>query len=265
LNSIVLAAREFLGFEICKALLEEGNSVYAFDYGDWKSGVFEEKWLEIGRNANLTYASILEAAAIKEKVTCYIPLFDYLTRIDEESIYFIKKDLIRFIKKMQDNIESYVLIVPSQLLNNHREEHEMIYLILQDCLDIMKEQNWQVVYVPTLFGPWQPEGYLFQQLISEEKRDQFLDDPEDAIFITDAVNTLMKDIRGGAFKTHYLLKSEKEGNWLTCLETLKGSFKEDTIKSEKNYSDIKVIKVDETLDPSEVFARQRKCINYFCR
>jgi hypothetical protein len=265
LNSVVLAAREFLGFEICKVLLEEGSSVYAVDYGDWKNGVFEEKWLEIGRNANLTYASILEAATIKEKATCYIPLFDYLTRVDEESIYFMKKDLIKFIKTVQGYIESYVLIVPSQLLNNNREEHEMIYLMLQDCLGIMKEQNWQVVYVPTLFGPWQPEGYLFQQIISEEKRDQFLDDPEDAIFITDAVNALMKDIRGGAFKTHYLLKSEKEGNWLSCLEVLKGGFKADTIKSEKNFSNVKVIKVDETLPLSEVFARQRQCINYFCK
>ncbi|MED1202503.1 hypothetical protein [Heyndrickxia acidicola] len=265
MNSVVLSAREFLGFEICKALLEEGSCVYAFDYGEWDSGLYEEKWLEIGRNANLTFSPVLEEAMIPEKVTCFIPLFDYATRMDEESIYFLKKDLITFMKSARDRIELTVFIAPSQLLNDNRDEYKVIYSMLQECMEIIKEQKWQVVYVPTLFGPWQPEGYLFQQILNEDIKDRFLDDPEDAIFITDAVHTLIKESRKGDNKSRFLLKSEKEGNWLLCLEALKKGYKEDRIILEKNLSDVKVIPVAETVSPLQVFRIQKQRVNDFCK
>jgi hypothetical protein len=62
-----------------------------------------------------------------------------------------------------------------------------------------------------------------------------------------------------------LLKSEKEGNWLSCLEALKKGYKEDTIILEKNLSDVKVIPVAETVSPLQVFRIQKQWVNDFCK
>lgn len=53
--AIVIGGRQELGFLFCEQLLMEDYTVLAFDYSLCQDETHEERWLYIGRNANLFY------------------------------------------------------------------------------------------------------------------------------------------------------------------------------------------------------------------
>ncbi|MCR2820995.1 hypothetical protein [Lederbergia panacisoli] len=79
-SAVVFGARQFLGYEFCVQLLEKGYKVFAKDFAEWQNEEHEEKWLFIGRNANLQYEQLEENCIkkINEPIHYFIiPLTDF--------------------------------------------------------------------------------------------------------------------------------------------------------------------------------------------
>lgn len=86
-HAAVYGARQPFGFELCSQLLEKGYYVHAVDHQYWMREADEEKWLFVGRNANLDYYEIQnedDHAKLPFKVpkNCliFIPVVDYMMR-----------------------------------------------------------------------------------------------------------------------------------------------------------------------------------------
>ncbi|MBS4218019.1 hypothetical protein KHA96_06740 [Bacillus sp. FJAT-49711] len=96
-SAVVFGARQLLGYEFCVQLLEKGYKVLAKDFAKWQNKEQEEKWLFIGRNANLQYEQIEENSLgkIYEPVHYFfIPLPDFYSKdfpdIHHHFIHIIK-------------------------------------------------------------------------------------------------------------------------------------------------------------------------------
>ncbi|MCJ8005992.1 hypothetical protein ACFFF5_05350 [Lederbergia wuyishanensis] len=81
-SAVVFGARQPLGYELCVQLLEKGYKVYAKDFAEWQNEDHEEKWLYIGRNANLQYEHLNHIFEEKHDSIQYffIPLADFYKR-----------------------------------------------------------------------------------------------------------------------------------------------------------------------------------------
>ncbi|MBS4177410.1 hypothetical protein [Lederbergia citrea] len=107
--AVVFGARQLLGYEFCVKLLEKGYAVNALDYAFWQERQHEERWLFIGRNANLQYFNIedrdidetLQEIEESSNNTLYyfFPLTDFYARdrpeIHEQLVFLLKKISVR--------------------------------------------------------------------------------------------------------------------------------------------------------------------------
>lgn len=86
-HAAVYGARQPVGFELCSQLLEKGYFVYAVDHQLWMREADEERWLYVGRNANLKYFELQNEGdhdklpfQVPENCCIFIPISDYVMR-----------------------------------------------------------------------------------------------------------------------------------------------------------------------------------------
>lgn len=120
-KAVVLAARQENGFLLCKELLEQGYSVYAFDHSEWQNEEHEEKSLFLGRNANLHYDEMDHALTElkqldEQELFVFIPFIDYYVRDYPE----VKQHFIQVFNQIieQKQEATYILIHPSSVRVN---------------------------------------------------------------------------------------------------------------------------------------------------
>ncbi|MBO0993661.1 hypothetical protein [Bacillus sp. SD088] len=99
-SAIVLGARQQYGFKLCEELLEQGYQVNAMDFNQWQTTEQEEKWLFIGRNANLHYAPLHENENISDNqaLILIVPLIDFYSRQKTEA----HDALLSILKKLNE-------------------------------------------------------------------------------------------------------------------------------------------------------------------
>ncbi|MBS4198674.1 hypothetical protein KHA93_03290 [Bacillus sp. FJAT-49732] len=117
-SAIVFGARQSLGYELCVQLLEKGYKVYAKDFAQWQNEEQEEKWLFIGRNANLQYEHLEDFLETKQSESIhyfFIPLLDFYTR-DFPEIYERFNQILKIIGK-DDSLftTQFIIIHPSAI------------------------------------------------------------------------------------------------------------------------------------------------------
>lgn len=240
---IIVGTYEFIGFQLCLSLLEQGREVIGIHLNTTSQDPFlEEKRFEIGRNSNFT-----------EQDETYFDSFDSLSNpmilfIDYYSYYFKREEekLTSFINEnfLKNDAIHFVLTLPMQLLC----EKVLIELPLFQKSD--KEYTPSIFYLPTIYGPWQPMKYVFQQAINNPNGPIILDDrewTEDALYIDDVMGIILKKLEGEQKKV-CLLKSKIEDHWKKVSSILIGEFPiEPTRHKLKPFSqDITVIDVGAT-------------------
>jgi len=218
-NAIVCGAMHFVGFELCKELLNHGCCVVALDKESNTEKYHMEKWLEIGRNANLLQLSIEEIRdEINSSTVCFIPFIDFLSSPEKMN------DLFKVVESLlqMENITEYHIIYPSRYQYSFSDMNRRNF---NDVFPI-SAINKKVVeyYVPTLYGPWQPNTYLFQQLIEGKTKDEYLDDRTDAIFIEDAVKEIVENTKQTEHGQRILLRNSKPEIWRECVLYLNNDF-----------------------------------------
>jgi hypothetical protein len=178
--SIVIGAYQFIGFHLCKHLLEQGNEVLGVDWNqDTAPGnIIEEKQLEFGRNANFSFTPLveLENINISDTATIYISWYD----VNKESPY------------LDQDIDSRLQAFLHTLQGAEREERPRI-VIIYPLGSIHEEINYEadkIIYLPTIYGPWQHERMAFEQGVRNKSETDIKSSIEneytsDAIYITD--------------------------------------------------------------------------------
>ncbi|WHY87749.1 hypothetical protein QNH39_07925 [Neobacillus novalis] len=253
-KAVIFGVYEFISFHACKTLLNKGVEVVGIHIDEIESNLFrEEKRLEIGRNANYSEQTLAELENCREEAnvkTAFILSIYDLYILNKEAILRKEKiieSIFHYLQRNQKNIE-LIFLLPIQMLGAKRD------IELTDFLNKTKGQvkNSQLFYLPAIYGPWQPEAFLFQQAIIAkfQKQELKLADREwtgDVLFVDDAAASIFEILETRKYEDpprSYLLKSGEKSYWTRCaafLHIKEGLVKSNTLEPMK--VDHEVIKV----------------------
>ncbi|BCB03027.1 hypothetical protein [Bacillus sp. KH172YL63] len=163
-HAFVFAAQQFLGFELCDALLEKGCTVTAVD----EDMEVKDKWLEIGRNANLQYIPYEKwDKDLLEDCFVFLPYYDQMR---EGTVEYLQ-EVDAMVSKLEQPPQ--VIRIYQNGTRNHRKDGAAFY-------------------IPTLYGVHQPRDFLFAQLLQGGQEGKgYADDPSGAIYVKDAARTIV--------------------------------------------------------------------------
>ncbi|CAH0344468.1 hypothetical protein [Bacillus sp. CECT 9360] len=210
--SIVLGAYQFIGFHVCKYLLDQGIEVLGVDWTEDSPDsdpIIEEKQMEIGRNSNFTYLQLnqLEANAGTSKTTLFISWYDVI--------------------KARNSMDKGVKNTIQNLINKFHERAERPRIVLLYPLGCGDEEKIstadQIIYLPTIYGPWQHENMVFEQGIrsnSAAKLKSALEDEYtlDAIYINDLLDSFENMLSQAEKKI--IARSSLEDQWALAAREL---------------------------------------------
>ncbi|WP_442599167.1 hypothetical protein [Neobacillus sp. D3-1R] len=259
---IIFGTYGFVGYSTCVKLLEEGYEVngYHLDIGELQD-IIENKKLMIGRNANFQERSFGEDTHILEEdreTTIIISYYDFFHTLDEKRFVshpFMKLDMALTCRH-PDKLK-FVCLYPYEFLNG-------VPFLIQEQINWLKKFNrpLQTIYLPTVYGPWQPETFLFQQYYLKEETDKMVFDKRecmmDAIYIDDLTDKLVSLLNINE-SSKIILQSEEGNKWLKCAEYLNlQSFYQNRQKEDLQiHEDCQIIKVKGNIPLSEALKHQK--------
>ncbi|MGE6260212.1 hypothetical protein ACQKCU_20415 [Heyndrickxia sporothermodurans] len=258
-RAVVFNAQQFLGFEICKELLNKGYEVLAIEHKGMVHDVNKEKWLEIGRNANVTYQLMGDKMDFQDPTyNWFVPLYDFISEKEDslfdEWLYHFQ----RLYDEMKCLVKKIIFINPSQWLNDSTAI-DQVKRSLMDKVINRSEIAVLDFYLPTIFGPWQPNTFLFQQIISKVTSQCYVDDCGDAIYIENAIHAIFQHIDEQLCGEKILLKSREEDMWEKCIFYLSPEYQSLQIEKQRNLTYSKSIEVEEIVSFKEGLKRQMDC------
>ncbi|MCQ6280972.1 hypothetical protein [Bacillus sp. EB600] len=243
---IIYGVHEFVGFHLCKGFLEKGYCVTGIHFNMEDALFVEEKRLEVGRNANFVEKALQDSDNLSEAESgpaiIIISLYDLLMTYKESALTTKKvfANMVQSLNKQKQTKNQIVYLLPIQLITGSNDLNG-----IEDVKDFLKEtkrkdRSIQLVYLPTIFGPWQPPSFLFQRLLLNqlnkiEEQIVIREWPFDAIFINDALDPMFETIQTGK-PGSFLLESGIPESWKRCADFLKI---DQSIKSECESVDIK--------------------------
>jgi hypothetical protein len=250
---IVVGTYEFIGFELCLRLLEQGIEVIGIHLESMNEDPFlEEKRLEIGRNSNFTEMDETYLDAFEQSSDPMILFIDYFS-------YFFKREEKKLSSIMTtDHLKKksfhFVLSLPIQFCFENSPQEFLLFQPFD------KKSVVTIFYLPTIYGPWQPMKYTFQQALNNPKGPIKVDDrewTEDALYIDDVMNMILRNLDGKE-KNEYVLKSKIKEHW----KQLSNSLVEDCLiepirHEEKTFrQEVTVFHVEGT-DPQKGIEKQK--------
>jgi hypothetical protein len=219
-RAIIIGPFGFLGYSICKAMLDKGFCVLGISPGMRESGKFnDEKRLEIGRNANFFEQANEEwLSEINETpVPIIIPFYDYFMECSEANLFndpLFSKSLCT----LSPCPSKVIFLFPEQFAYEKTLRND----ILKQCEAFINETKYlgPEIFLPSLYGPWQPDDYLFQQILfpADDSHSLCLERESltDAVYIEDAASLclrLMEEAEGA-----FLVSSGNPEEWEECLQ-----------------------------------------------
>ena len=222
-KAIIFGIYDFVGFHMGRTLLNKGLEVIGVhDEESSETSFYEEKRMEVGRNANFREISLTELEAFREdsptKTTFILSLYD---------LYMLNKETV-FQEQMMSRLQQYIesnhnltdilFLLPIQILKS--EEAQPLRTVINQATGWGKNNHFY--YLPAIYGPWQPATFTFQQALAK------IDDIEiktnkrewlgDILFVDDAVEAILGSNETSDTKDnrHILIESGKENYWVQC-------------------------------------------------
>lgn len=265
-RATILGIYDFIGYSLCRYLLDQGVEVNGIHTeGNKKDFFTEEKRLEIGRNANFLEIGLQEWEERAEGIL-FVTLFESLQRRhnSEDKLKVIRSELEnRQLKKLPTAV-----ILPAYFAQENAELREQEARV--NSLISSTDSNLLTFYLPTIYGPWQPEECFFQQVMSqfsfENTRIPDIGPREwtnDCLYIDDAVKMIKEMVESG-LKGQYILSSGKQDRWFQCAEELLGKgagLLKKKIAAPAIKESIKVRKVGQNEQISKGLSRQKEQFN----
>lgn len=251
-RSVVIGAFQFIGFHLAKHLLEQGEEVIGIDWECESSETMMEKEMEIGRNSNFLYIPLhrLHQLSILQPRQIFISCYD-VSKSDREDKQTIVQEILAFVKAVG---------APIILLLANEEDQSIFDSLLQV---VNEKEAAKLVYVPTVYGPWQPDSMSFEAAIRQKEKREIekilvKEDRSDALFIAD----IMKVLSGitSCDEKIIQLQSKAADQWQQCAvllwkkELFRTSFPSSHSPQIKGY----IYKVENKTSPEEGIALQKK-------
>jgi len=250
-RAVILGTYEFIGFHLCLSLLEKGIEVIGIHLPSLSNDEYlEEMRLSVGRNSNFTEKDetfFEQKQTFSDNTFFFIDYYSYYKNYRESEMKAILTQSLNHI-----NVH-YIFICPIQLCNEKSSQEFPIQLL--------KFQNHlQIYYLPTIYGPWQPLHFTFQQALHNPDKSVTIDEREwtnDALFVSDAIDYIIGHLEEKK-KQQILLKSMIDNHWQKVASLLlKNITIEITNNDVKNCQDVMVVDIDST-SISEGIGRQKK-------
>jgi hypothetical protein len=218
-KACIFGVYEFIGFHLCKRFLESGFSVEGIHLETESDLFLEEKRLEVGRNANYNEKSFPLSGQNMETEVTIIPIYDWFMTYNNSKIRKLFSEIVPFIKS--DPKKNFVYLLPIQMLTDSQNDEGMA--AIKDFIEQTIEMHIQYFYLPTIFGPWQPDSFLFQRkLLNQINNNEQLEVrewPFDAIYIDDLLAPIIERIEIGETGS-FLIESGIPKSWELCAEIL---------------------------------------------
>ncbi|MGP7817971.1 hypothetical protein [Niallia sp. 01092] len=258
-KAVIVGPYHFIGIHLCSVLLEKGYNIIGISYPNVEIDKLEDKKMVFGRNSNFMetkWSSFVNEINQDEMLI----IFDFYTLEKEDQLVsLLSADQMEFILIGEKRKKKKIVII----CPNNIEEG-----IINECkhlLDVHQIRS-QVFYLPTVYGPWQPENFLFQQILTgtEEKaiRQHKKEYTKDAIYIEDAMEELVNQILQGK-DNDFLLKSKVENHWHKCLDYLQWHQERNENNNIPFQDTISTIAVNNKKNISENLEVQRKHIKMY--
>ncbi|WP_042455264.1 Rossmann-fold NAD(P)-binding domain-containing protein [Neobacillus dielmonensis] len=220
-KAVIIDGFDFLSFHLCKAILGKGFEVEGINIqAHHRTQFLEEKRLEVGRNANFSdysFADWGKSSINNSNTTMIISIYDFFT-LRKESI-LAELDFHSVLKAVEKNKNPLVILAPIQMVTD--SDNKGISAFSHQAEDLVKDLK--IVYLPTVYGPWQPVDFLFQRVISEQIKNNIQPSNRewtgDAIFVEDAAESIMHIIEAEQ-PGQYILESGRENAWEECARQL---------------------------------------------
>lgn len=252
-RAAILGVYDYIGYGLCKHLLDRGIEIEGIDLSNKSKDYYaEEKRMEIGRNANFIEVPYKEWNCSSGAEVAFVSLFEYFqdqkSRFGDEMLFQLPGSL--------ENMRT-VLILPAYLAkqNTDKRFHEN------------KINDVTEIYLPTIYGPWQPEDFFFQRVLNSLENGGGIPEAEkwewtaDAIYIDDAIRSIV-NLAESEQPGRFLLSSGTEERWQKCVEELLGK---SAIKYRGAFSgvhelreSIKMWKIDGNEDISKGLFKQKE-------
>lgn len=265
---IIYGTYHFLGFSLCEKLLDEGIQVDGYHFNEAIGEDFlEEKKFLIGRNANFEEKIIGDEEvltsedSLKSETIIVISLYDLFFSL-EENLFPTFESIITNISKQYSYVShaKMICLFPIDFIKD-------VPKALMEQLNLIKGNQipLQIIYIPTVVGPWQPSVFLFQQYLLKEylKIEPKLDKREytvDAIYIKDVIKIIIQ-LMESAEINDCLIQSSGTGQWEKGADYLKlheFETKKQPIKGFADSDSIKIIKVKEGTSIEEGLEQQKR-------
>jgi hypothetical protein len=211
---IIFGTYHFMGFSLCQELLELGIEVSGFRWAeDSIEENLEEKRLLIGRNANFKESQLddFENDKIASIIISYYDLY-YSKMANPDKIFEQSIPIFNQFSKSITNIH-ILFLLPMIYIKQIPETLKKYFNNLNQM-----QIPYQIIFLPTIFGPWQSSVFLFQKYLQSNERlsDLNLDEREwtlDAIYVKDATKEIIK-LMNGSEPYDYILKSTLKNQWI---------------------------------------------------
>lgn len=213
-KAIICGVYQFLGFQLCSYLLESGVEIVGFTPPAISIDHLEEKKMEIGRNANFNERKWNDFHQVVQLNDSHL-FIDLYSLNSERIIYSTVKKLLeeKAVQSALENVSVTILANITSLTSKEPAFWEQ---------ENFKDLNLKVIYLPTLYGPWQPHEFSFQQLLSNKEKEIQVNDAEyilDAIYIEDAVMEIIRQSKK-IESASLVFRSNVSNHWKACTELL---------------------------------------------
>ncbi|MDG4656664.1 NAD(P)-dependent oxidoreductase [Ectobacillus antri] len=217
-GAVVIGALSFIGYHLVQTLLKEGVEVLAFDTEDLLAAtrISEEKLLLIGRHAGFSYHSLGEREEVEANhtQTVYFCLCDpNEAQLSQDTIVHLQR-VIGICRKYGLQLILISSISPSDTM-------------MQVETEVQSYEFSSVLRVPAVYGPWQPQFMVYQQLIvaAISKREPIVTVSEnntDAVYVEDVVTCLYELGKNNVLGMYYV-ESGEANTWDRGIELLNGN------------------------------------------
>ncbi|MEH7335841.1 hypothetical protein V7161_24765 [Neobacillus drentensis] len=226
-KAIIFGVYDFVSFHICKTLLNKGIEVFGVNIEDIDNIQYlDEKRFEVGRNSNFIENGLADwekkqGQGNRDTVVIF-SLFDSYMQ-NKEEIYLEEKvtgPILDYIERNNSKTE-FVFILPIQLLGAEGEKVHRGFL--NHVKGLVKKTHF--FYLPSIYGPWQTETFIFQQVIMSDfqQKEIYKSNREwtiDTIFVEDAIDSIF-EIMDINVQGSFILESGKKNYWDICASYLK--------------------------------------------
>ncbi|MEW9109094.1 MAG: hypothetical protein AB2374_07075 [Cytobacillus gottheilii] len=250
---IIYGGFDFIGFHLTKGLLDEGYSISSVRSDLIADDMLENKRLELGRNANF-----LEWDDLKEPFGSEVPkhiFFDFYSlylRNDTKRIKEMYGKWIEHAKSAAGADTEITLLLPVQMEINQD-------ICKSEIKEAFKEHENKLcfIFLPTIYGEWQPEEFAFQQACLK-KADQAgtltisgREWQEDAIYVQYTIKAILDIFEKGS-SGDWFVRNKIAGQWQHCAALLE-------IEKEYIRNTEREAKLPEHLHIYEIESDEEKC------